>query len=129
MPYKGRQAAVLELHLRSLLHVSDYQPRLQREVLRLAVEELVQLDVELPRLSLEPPTAAHTGVEVEGGILPFELDMVDMPCCWEECVGRDLQCPSPRMMCHSLMVMRGPPSPCPGVALCCKWSMLAGQEW
>ena len=62
--------------MRSLLHVTDYQPSLQREVLRLAVEQLVQLDVELPRLNLDSPTVGHEGCAAGGGELVFNVDVV-----------------------------------------------------
>lgn len=93
MPYKGRPAAALELHLRSLLYVTDYQPGLRREVLRLAVEQLVQLDVELPHLSLESPTGGHEGAALGGGELLFDVDMVK--CSLQSGGVRALTCSTP----------------------------------
>lgn len=128
VPYKGRPAAVLELHLRSLLYVTDYQPGLRQEVLRLAVEQLVQLDVELPHLSLESPPAGHEGAALGGGELLFEVDMVSVLSAEWRRASHDVQHPtSPRMLSHPLVLMTGPPSLHPSGALCCKRSMLAAQ--
>lgn len=71
-PYMRKRTIFQDSYVKNLLEISKYLPSLRERILELVIDNLIKIDVEIPKHELEN---SETLIEEEGNLTQFEVDM------------------------------------------------------